>query len=73
MKVIAHVLSFFARVLVCLFHSPLMAGFRPPSKSSLSCEVVGCDGASEGNPYRVDEVVTSSREVKMEDCLYYFM
>ena len=51
---------------------PLVMGFRPPSKPSLSCEAVGHDGAGEGNPCKVDEATTSSREVKTEDRLYSF-
>ena len=47
-------------------------GFRLPSKPSLSYEAVGRDGASEGSSCKVDEVAASRREVKTEDCLYYF-
>ena len=47
-------------------------GFRPLSKSSLSCEAVGRNGVGERNPCKVDKAATSSREVKMDDRLYSF-
>ena len=31
---------------------------------------MGHDGAGEGNPYKVDKAATSSKEVKIEDCLF---
>ena len=51
---------------------PLVIGFRPPFKPSLSCKAIGHDGASEESPYKVDEVAASSREIKIEDRLYSF-
>ena len=43
-----------------------------PFKPMQGCEAARRDGASEESPCMVDEVVTSSREVKTKDCLYSF-
>ena len=30
------------------------------------------DNVGEGNPFKIDEAMASSKEVKMEDCWYFF-
>ena len=65
-------LCFSARVFISFFF-PFLIGFQPPSKPSLSCEIVGCDGVGEGSPCQVNEAVASIREVKRKDCFVLFL